>query len=369
MLADYDARPPNALLEDLDVLDSAFAVTAGSRLAAALERLPQDERRSVAEVLTSPADLAILRRWLADGNIPHDAQDPDASEAEVSPDALIGLTIIAGCAAAIRETGDTDTGPWAPIKAASGVQIASYLFDTAEAPRDRTTSRFVLACRTFRLRRAFEFKADPWQSLLVLQAGILPNDRKRLAAWLSAGRSAPIAIRHLVAPGPNHSRSLACLWNVFFAFRRGSIELTALEEMAARSPWWPGWALDDARVAIAEPYRTEPKDVPAVEEQVEQKTAVPDWSEAQKRAGKPRERVVLGQRDPTAAADRPLGTPRVWPDHTKAAFVMALPDYLPLTPGAVSLHGDGFRTGGSVGEDGAVRWHRGSGRPDELQGN
>lgn len=357
MLAGYDARPANALLEDLDVLDPAFAVTAGSRLAAALVRLPEDERRSVAEVLTSPADLAILRRWLADGNIPHDAEDPDAFEAGVSSDALIGLTIISGYVAAIRETGDTDTGPWAAIKVAAGVQMASLLFDTMEAPRDRTTSRFILAGRAFRLRRAFEFKADPWQSLLVLQAGILPNDLKRLPAWLSAGRSAPIAIRHLVAPGPNHSRSLACLWNVFIAFRRGNIGLGALEEMAARSPWWPGWAVDDARVTIAEPYRTEPKDGPAVEEPVEQETAVPDWNEAQKRAGKPRARIALGQRDPTATADRPLGTPRVWPDHTKAAFVMALPDYLPLTPGAVSLHGDGFRIGGSVGEDGAIRWH------------
>jgi hypothetical protein len=356
-LADYDARPANALLEDLDVLDPAFAVTAGSLLAAALDRLTQDERRSVAEVLTNPTDLAILCRWLAEGNIPHDVEDPDTSEGGVSSDELIGLTIIAGCVAAIRETGDTDTGPWAPIKAASGVQMASFLFDTMEAPRDRTTSRFVLAARAFRLRRAFEFKADPWQSLLVLQAGILPNDLRRLPAWLSAGRSAPIAIRHLVAPGPNHSRSLACLWNVFIAFRRGNIGLAALDEMAARSPWWPGWAVDDARVAIAEPYRTEPKDGTAVEEPVEQETEVRDWNGAEKRAGKPRTRVALGQRDPTATADRPLGTPRVWPDYTKAAFVMALPDYLRLTPGAVSVHGDGFRIGGSVGDDGAVRWH------------
>jgi hypothetical protein len=280
--------PTKALLEDLDAKDPSFAVNAGSRLAAAFAQLPNDERHSVGEVLTSPTDLAMLHHWLAHGAMPHNVDDRDISDGEQSVNALAGLTIIAGCVAAIREIGDTDAGAWTSVRVGCGPQMASFLFSTADAPRDRTISRLVLAAQTFRLRRAFEFNADPWQSLLFLQAGILPNDLKRLPAWLSAGRSTPIAILHLVAPGPNHSRSLACLWNVFIAFRRGNIGFAVLEEMAARSPWWPGWAVDDARVAITEPYRTEPRDGPAVEEPVDQEAAVPDWNEAEKRAGRPR---------------------------------------------------------------------------------
>jgi hypothetical protein len=356
-LATCRVRPTKALLEDLDAEDPAFAVKAGSRLAAAFAQLPNDERRSVAEVLTSPSDLAMLHHWLAHGAVPNNADGGDISDTEQSVGALVGLTIIAGCVAAIREIGNTDAGAWTPVRADCGAGMAAFLFNTANAPRDRTISVLVLAARTFQLRRAFEFKSDPWQSLLFLQAGILPNDLERLPAWLSGGRSAPIAVRHLVAFGPNHSRSLACLWNVITAFRAGNLGLAALEEIAIRSPWWPGWTVENAGVANTEPYRTEPKDGPSVEEPIEREGGVADWNEAEKRAGTPRARIAVGQRDPSVTADRPLGNPGVWLDHTEAAFVVALPDYLPLPPGAVSLHGDGFRTGGSVGEGGVVRWH------------
>lgn len=229
-----------AVLEGVDIGSARFAFDAGERLAGALDGLPGDERRSLGQILR-PADEAKLTAWLG-----------QAAPGGAGDRAREGLTLLAAFVAVVRASAGSDDGFWPNIMAACGEDTSRWLFGPEKSPRRRMFSRLVEVATVHRLRRAFSFQADPWASMLTMQAGLLRKDIGSMRRWLQINHPS-IAIRQIVAPGQNHSASMACTWGALYAYRRGQIGREAIETLARQSEWWPGWSVDEACLAIAEP--------------------------------------------------------------------------------------------------------------------
>jgi hypothetical protein len=348
-LVQFEARerPITApLLGGLAPLAPQFIALASTRIAEALQGLSADSRCSVGEVLTHTVDSQLLLDWLRLG-APGVRED---WEGDVPP-AQRGLATIAAIVAAMRADGSSEIGPWEAVKKVCGEEIQKVLFNTNGAPREFVLWDLLTATHQFNLRHCFDFHCDVWLCLLGLQAGMLPGDLRVLAHWLSS-QAAPVAIRHLVAPGANHSRSMACLWNALLLFRRGSVGRGVIERVSTRSEWWPSWTIDDACRAASEPTPSSPASMP------------PDSPNQGPVTPRPRVRAIPANRvglpalivrsgDPA----KPLGDPDLWLDVGKRSFVMELPHWLPLPAGPVRVKTNDFVVAGKVSTDGTVTWH------------
>ncbi len=323
--------PREELLSGLDADSDHFIVEAGSRLAAALSKLPPTERCSIAQIL-NPDDEVKLIGWLGRATLRDAATE--ASSGARSPRILEGLTMLAGFSAAIRASCGSDDAVWTAILSACGEGMRGRIFDSQQ------------------LRRAFSFQSDPWSSFLALQAGLLRNDLDALPRWLRSSQP-PVALRQLVAPGSNHSASMACAWNALQAYRRGLVGREAVGSMARQMEWWPGWSLDDVcrTVTTSLPDRSSPsqKSDPIA-------FGIEEKQQSELGSGLPaiyeRARVGMGPN-----SKQPFGTLDVELDQDGKAFTVALPERLLVTAGPVVMHGEGFRIGGEVNEGGSVRWH------------
>ncbi|SDD49426.1 Sigma-70, region 4 [Belnapia rosea] len=350
-LAALQAAERNASCETLqdlcaDQLD--FVTHAGDRLARALAELPGTERASVAQIL-HPSDEAKLLAWLRVAT-PRDDIDA-APDGPWPPRILEGLTLLAAFVAAVRATGGSDSAHWTAIFDACGERARGWIFNTQQSARRHILSRLVEVATLLRLRRAFSFQSDPWSTLLTLQAGLLKGDIGALPRWLSMSLPT-VAIRQLVAPGPNHSASMACIWNALQAYRRGNIGRDAVSMVSRHSEWWPGWSVDEACRSCTE--------------------SRPDERPSRSFGDAPSEASPPVPRDPTPVGEvrlaRATGGRNLDPQSILAsldvalepdghAFSVGLPEKLQVPPGSITLLGEGFRVGGTVQEDGAVRWH------------
>lgn len=338
------------VLEGLDSQAAEFAVRAGDRLATRLSGLPEAERVSLGQVLTAD-DQRKLTDWLNTAQLP---QNPDGPhEHGQSPWILQGLTMLAAFVGVIRSSCGSDDAYWAAIWSACGEGVRTSIFNTQQAPRRWMLEMLVQVTTAFRLRRAFSFQSDPWASLLALQAGLLPNDLGMLARWLST--SIPtVAIRQLVAPGPNHSASMACTWNSLQAYRRGNVGRDVISMLAEKSEWWPGWQTDEVCRSCTESLPQYERSFPALLQP--------------KPVSQQEDLLVPTPTDKPIVAHPPLvslphdsgsllGTLEVSLGANGEAFVVELPSQLRMSPGHVAICGDGFRLGGVVHEDGSVSWH------------
>lgn len=339
-------------LEGISALAPDFALEAGNRLAATLAGLPEDERASLGQIL-DPAAEAKLAAWLGMAvPLEHGEDGGGARDGELPPRLLEALTVLAAFVAVIRSTCGSDDAHWQAVLNACGERARAWLFNTLNAPRRRVLSSFVEVATILRLRNTFSFLSDPWQTLLTLQAGLLRGDIGVLPRWLSSSQ-APVAIRQLVAPGPNYSTSMACTWNALQAFRQGEIGRDAIETVARHSEWWPGWSVEEAcracKESLYQPPSARSVGPPATSGFVD--LCDPDGSD-----------------DTSAASTGSAGVPTPRPSRfaweavlepTGDAFAVGLPDSLDVSPGPIVLRGDGFRLGGSVGEDRTVQWHGG----------
>ncbi len=123
-------------------------------------------------------------------------------------------------------------------------QLEGRFFNTQDAAQRATMSRIgEVAVALPDLRRDFG-RGDPWVALLALQTGLRAFDLPMVSSWMATRRPAmPIPI--LIAPGPNHSASMACMWNALTAYSRGEILRDTIESLASSSEWWPGWTSSD----------------------------------------------------------------------------------------------------------------------------
>lgn len=339
-----------AVLDGLDPDQGAFAIHAGRRLASVLCRLPDMERRSMAQILR-PSDGAKLLAWL--GQTPVVAHAADAAAEPWHPRVLVGLTVLASFVSAIRAAGRTDEGHWTAVLDACGEEARRWLFNSQQAPRMNTQGRLVEAAAALKLRRAFSFRSDPWMTLLTLQAGLLPGDLDALPRWLGSSQP-PVAIQQLVAPGPNHSASMACTWNTLQAYRRGRIGREAVEAVSRHSDWWPGWSPEEACRACARVLHSRPAPETAVQHGPVSRPQTEDGVEVVPAAEEAT--PVWADRRPT---DRPSAR-HAWGvafDTDGPGFTVALPERLDLPAGPIALRGEGVRVGGEVQEDRSVRWY------------
>jgi hypothetical protein len=341
------------LFERLSPLAPEFPGLASAKIAEALQRLSGEGRRSVGEVLKHASDFEVLLSWLRSGVFAVTAEFDDGMHLPLRQSALHGLAVIAAIVASMHAGGISELGPWEALKRVCGKEIRHTLFDTNGAPREFVHWELLTAAHQFNLRHCFDFHCDVWFCLLGLQAGILRGDLRTLPHWLSS-QIAPVAIRHLVAPGLNHSRPMACLWNALLLFRRGSVGRAAIEQVSSCSIWWPSWTVDDACGAASEPTPrpdgTGPKE--------------PDGTPLYPVTPKARVRAIPAGRvglpisaDSPGDPAKPLGEPDIWFDFTRKSFVMELPQRLPLSPGPVRLRTNDFVVGGRVSADGPVAWH------------
>jgi hypothetical protein len=355
LLAATEQIAKEPLFTGLEPSAPEFADLAGASIREALENLPGEQRRSVGEVLLHVSDAEMLIAWLRSGMLSARAGSDSDQAMPLTETAPQGLTIIAATVTAMREQGSAGLGPWEMLKSACGERLSQALFNTLGAPRELVLWSFLAATHRFDLRHCFDFHGDVWIGLLGLQAGILSGDLGALPHWLS-GQTAPVAVRHLIAPGPNYCPPVASLWNALLLFRRRTVGRNAIERVANCSAWWPSWTVDEAcRAAseaiyrLGEPGPDQPSEPPVVPR--------PTPSE-------PRARTIptrrLGLPPPTGAAidpAKPLGDADVWLDFAKACFVMGLPDQIPLPPGPITLRTDTFRVGGTISGHGSVIWH------------
>ncbi|GEM_PF-3433598 len=349
-LAQLDRSRPSEKLAGLSASASDFAIQAGHRLATALAQLPTTERRSLAQVL-HPLDEVKLIAWLKIATPRDSYSEPPSSD--WSTRVLEGLTLLAAFAATVRTECGSDDSVWPAILGACGEPARAWIFNSQAALRQHVMSRLVEVSTVLKLRRAFSFQSDPWSTLVTLQAGMLHKDISVLPRWLSASQP-PVAVRQLVAPGLNHSTSMACIWNALQAYRRGHIRRDAIDTLSQHSDWWPGWSPDDAcRACTASVFDGERPPRNAGHEMVTpQKDLVPGDASSGDTSAVPQPSFIEPP-DPNA----PFGASDVALDTDGDCFVVALPEWLNVPPGPVTLLGDGFRIGGVVQERGTVHWH------------
>jgi hypothetical protein len=341
------------MLEGLDPLAPEFPAVASARVAEALQRLSGGRRRSVGEVLRHTLDQQVLLNWARSGVPAVGAEE--GGDAPLLPEqrAECGLATIAAIVAAMRAGGSSELGPWDALKKVCGERIRNAVFNTNGAPRDFVLWELLNTTHQFNLRHCFNFHSDVWVCLLGLQAGMLPGDLRALPHWLLS-QVAPVVIRHLVAPGSNHSRSMACLWNALLLFRRGSVGRATIETVSSCSEWWPSWTVDEACRAASEPA---PRPIgPGPED--------PDSPPLCPIAPKPRNRAIPAGRVGLPASvvhfgdpGKPLCDSDSWLDFTTKTFVLELPHWLPLAAGPVRLKTSDFVVAGKISTDGIVDWH------------
>lgn len=360
------SEPPASVLAGLDAATPDFAIIAGERLASALALLPGEERVSLGQVL-QPADEDLLLDWLH--TAAQRAESDQAAGGALSPNLRQALTILAAFVAVLHQRCKADDPVWPSILEACGDGTRPWLFNTQDHIRRHLTFAFVHLAAHLRLRQAFAFRADPWSTLLALQAGLLAGDLETLPRWLGSGVP-PVGLRHLIAPGPNHSHTMACTWHALQAYRRRSLTRDGIELLIRHSEWWPGWTADVACQACVtsvsyrrpdtsigwsdgadEGVGTEAREYVAVAASSGGVLAVAAGLAATVGAS-----GTATQRGRQRDA-RPLGDLRSFLLGDASAFALELPERLNVSSGPVSLAGDGFRLGGHVGEDGAVRWH------------
>jgi hypothetical protein len=337
-----------------------FGVQAGERYAATLADLPTHERMSLVQVL-HPDDETMLLDWMAVA-VADESVQPSS---ETTRRAAEGLALLAAFIAAIRRNCGADGAFWTSILAACGAPARDWIFNSQQAPRDWVRARLVEVVATWRLRHAFAFRADPWATLIGLQAGFLPCDLDALPGWLATDRP-PVAIRHLVAPGPNHAAETALIWAVLRAHRAGTLGSDAVASLVERSPWWPAWTAEEACRACTAPRP------PAV---AGGDPATPEPGDDADMPGPAGATSGLAPAD-GVAGNGPDGDGGTHPQATDPAtvptlaeafqvrlapdggsFRLMLPERLRLTAGPATLVGSTFRVGATVQEDGLVRWH------------
>lgn len=381
------------LLTGLIPWQPSFGLQAGERYAAAMADLAAHERVSLAQVL-HPDDEAVLLDWLAVTE-PDESAEPSAGTTRRAE----GLALLAAFIAAIRRGCGVDKAFWPSILAACGTPARDWIFNTQQAPRDWVRARLVEVVATWRLRHAFAFGTDPWSTLFGLQTGFLPCDLDALPGWL-ATNGPPAAIRHLVAPGPNHAAEMSLIWAVLRAHRAGTLGSDAVAYLAERSPWWPGWTAEAACRACTAPRpaavgkgmaRPATRFGPTFDDgspQPANKAAddtAPSAAGGDPAAPEPsNDADVPGPAGATSgpesadgiAGNGPDGGGVAHPQTTDPAtaptlaealqvrlapdggsFLLMLPERLRLTAGSAALAGSTFRVGATVQEDGLVRWH------------
>lgn len=333
------AAPGTPALDGLDPEAPRFVVEVAGRVADRLARIPPGQR-SVAESLRHPEDLALLRRWLdmpcLDGETTAKAfQDQFADEA------ALGLALACAALAAWRTPRTGRQTGWIAFRAACGADMRKALFlGKGTLLQRRTTSALVHAVSRYGLRHAFDFRCNPWSTLLGLQAGFAAGSLRRIPAWLDRRHQAPDAVGLLAAPGRNHSGAFELLWRSLGAYWRGELGDEELAALAEASPWWPGWPLAGAFATLRGAVDDAPRPGTA-KRMPSEPTADADAAEA----------------PADEADDGGFGEPRVSLDIDAGAFVLAMPGRLDVKPGPVAVCGDGFRIGGTANEDGRVTWH------------
>jgi hypothetical protein len=339
------------VLQGLSASADGFQRAAAERLQDALARLPSTEPRSIFQVLT-PDDELKLRQWL--GSSSRDSQLELTGNTSSSARAIIGLTALAGFTSVLRAECGSDYSWWVSISSSCGTARGGAWFHTPTQPTVGLRSALVEAATKFGLRHTFSFASDPWSTLVALQAGILPRDISLLAHWLSTSQPT-VAMRQLIAPGPNHSASFALLWNVLVAFRRGRLGRAEVEAVAETSEWWPGWFTGDACrscLARAQEYRpARPAEAPTVavlDRQAVSPNVLPDEDGAV---------PTDVSRNITPSGPKPWTSPEILLARDGGSFLLALPSRLPFPAGPVALVGGGIREGGLIKNDGDVEWH------------
>ena len=339
------------LLQGLSASADGFQRAAAERLQQALARLPSGEPRSIVQVL-APDDELKLRQWL--GSSSRDSQLELTGNTSSAARAIIGLTALAGFTSVLRAECGSDDSWWGTISGACGTALGGAWFHTPMQPTVGLRSALVEAATKFGLRHTFSFASDPWSTLAALQAGILPRDISLLAHWLSTSQPT-VAMRQLIAPGPNHSASFALLWNVLMAFRRGRLGRAEVEAVAETSDWWPGWLVGDAcRSCLerAQEYRparpTEAPTVAVLERPPVSPNVLPDEDGA----------VATDiRRNNIPSGPKPWTNPEILLARDGGSFLLALPSRLPFPAGPVALVGGCIREGGLIKNDGDVEWH------------
>jgi hypothetical protein len=333
---------PRPLLAGLDPHISEFAIVAGAGLAAKLASLPSSERRSVAQILHADDEPPLIE-WLQ--------YNGPVSETEGAPGGgypshiLSALTLLAALVSVIRTNASSDSAYWPLIVDACSEVKRQWLFNSQRALRTRVMALLVEVAATFNLRRAFSFQSDPWVTLLDLQAGLSRKDLPNFPLLLSAAQP-PVMIGQLVAPGPNYSAVMACTWHALRGYRNQLFDRGTVEVIARHSDWWPGWSLDEA-CQFADERRSRPWHG-APEITFDRAGASNDPIDT-KNSEVPDERC---EPDPR----RFLGTPEICLDRHGTAFIMPLPNWLSVSPGPITLLVDDARAGGTILDNGTVRW-------------
>jgi hypothetical protein len=344
----YDCVPT---LLGLSVGSDGFQLAAAERLKEALARLPSAEPRSIFQVLT-PDDELKLRQWL--GSSTRNSQLELTGNASSSARALTGLMALAGFVSVLRAECASEDSWWAAISGNCGTAVGGAWFHTPTQPTIGLRSALVEAATTFGLRHTFSFVSDPWSTLVALQAGILPRDILLLPHWLSSSQPT-VAMRQLIAPGPNHSASFTLLWNVLVSFRRGRLGRAEVEAVAASSEWWPGWSVGDAcRACLERPQEYRPaRPVEALPATVLDPPTIPADILHHENGATP---AVIRRIDATPGPQT-WTTPEVLLAQDGGSFLLRLPVRLPFPAGPVALVGGGIREGGLINENGDVEWH------------
>lgn len=320
------SMPRHHLLEGIDPASPAFAAEAADRIGAALRRLPGGGPRSLAEVVSDPADLDTLLAWLR-------APWPQGDDINEAPS---GLCLLAASVAAARRTATEGWGTWETLRNACGTDARRALFNAQDAPEHRTFSAILRAVATYRLRHALDHRGDPWVTLLRLQWGFRRADLASLPHWLRDTEEPPPAIRHLAA---DPESGMAELWSVLKATASGRDGAEALAAAEAL-PWWPGWSVRDVLDRLADP------------------------ASARQRGGRcPYDTTPDADRGASGEGTLKQALPQLATRLGEAGdrFELKLPPRLSLPPGPVVASGEGFRVGGAVGATGEVAWHHGTG--------
>ena len=339
------------VLQGLSASADGFLRAAAERLEQALAQLPSLEPRSIFQVLT-PDDELKLREWL--GSSGKDGQLELTGNTSSSARALTGLMALAGFTSVLRAECGSDDSWWGTISSSCGTALRGGWFYTPTSPTVGLRSALVEAATRFGLRHTFSFASDPWSTLVALQAGILPRDMSLLPHWLSNSQPT-VAMRQLIAPGPNHSASFSLLWNVLVAFRRGRLGRAEVEAVAETSDWWPGWLVGDAcRSCLerAQEYRfARPAEAPTV--------AVLDRPPASPNVLPDEDGAVPTdiRRNNTPSGPKPWTSPGILLARDGGSFLLELPARLPFPAGPLVLVGGGIREGGLIKNNGDVEWH------------